>query len=94
LPEHRDLQNISIYIYPSFDSSADDSVDPKMAVGEEVYKQWMDLDDLLVQLWESHAVPTKLIAERKAGWVYRVVTGLLPEITKRGIIQPVTYAGV
>ncbi|KAF9786149.1 hypothetical protein BJ322DRAFT_771169 [Thelephora terrestris] len=92
LPEHRDLQEILICVYPSRDSSADDPVDSKKVVGEEVYERWMDLDDLLVQLWESHAVRTKLLVERKAGKVYRIVTGLLPEMMERGIIQPETYA--
>ncbi|KAF9786139.1 hypothetical protein BJ322DRAFT_1210669 [Thelephora terrestris] len=69
LPEHGDLRKISIYINRSFDGSADDPVNSKMTFREEVHRQWMDLDDLLVQLWESHSVRTKLIVEGKPGWV-------------------------
>ncbi|KAF9782379.1 hypothetical protein BJ322DRAFT_217425 [Thelephora terrestris] len=97
LPEHRDLQKILIYFEPYNDISADDPIsaddddpaDLKKLVGEEIYKQWMDLDGRLVRLWEAHAVRTKLIGVRNK---FRFVIGLLPETKRRGIIQLGTYA--
>ncbi|KAF9778129.1 hypothetical protein BJ322DRAFT_1214809 [Thelephora terrestris] len=89
LPEHRDLQKILIYFVPYLEISPDDPIDSKGLVGEEVYKQWMDLDGRLAQLWEAHAVRTKLIAARKE---FRIAMSLLPEIAKRGILQLVTSA--
>lgn len=54
----------------------------------------MDLDGLLVQLWESHTVSTKVVyAGGEEGEVYKkLVTELLPEITERRIIEIATYA--
>jgi hypothetical protein len=89
LPDHRDLQEILIYFVPYLEISPDDPIDSKGLVGEEVYKQWMDLDGRLAQLWEAHAVRTKLVAARKE---FRIAMGLLPEITKRGVLQLVTSA--
>ena len=77
--KHRDLQQISIYV-PSRSTSTRDQ--------ETVSRQWMDLDRLLVQVWESHAIRTKVIcgaAEKKVMCGY--IGSLLPEITKRGIIE-------
>ncbi|KAF9778142.1 hypothetical protein BJ322DRAFT_1214811 [Thelephora terrestris] len=91
LPEHRDLQKILIYGDPYYDILPNEPVGSKEVVGEEIYKQWMELDGLLVRLWESRAVRTKLTVRRKGGRVYNLATGLLPEMTKRGIIQSVTY---
>lgn len=93
-PEHRALQVISIYVDPYHDTSPDDPIDPKEAIGEENYEQWTDLDGLLVQLWELYAIRTKLIVEAKVGRVYKLVTGLLPHIAERRIVEPVTYADV
>ena len=57
---------------------------------EIYYRQWMDLNGLLALLWESHAVCTKVLyvgeVEKK------LVTGLLPEVTERGIVELATYA--
>jgi len=49
----------------------------------------MDLDRILVQLWESHAIRTKVMysaAEEKKP-VCEYLEGLLPEMTERGIIE-------
>jgi hypothetical protein len=83
-PEHRDLQKISICVASHHNISAEDPVDSKEVVGEEIYKQWMELDGRLVQLWEAHAAPTKVMARRDK---FKLVTGLLPELTKRGALQ-------
>jgi len=76
---HRDLQQIQIYI-PSRSTSIRN---------QETDRQWMDLDRHLVQLWESHAISTKVIysaaMEKKA--TFEWIMNLLPETTKRGIID-------
>ena len=62
-----------------------------LAIGDVTYGQWSDLDRLLVQLWESHPIRpvavvfTKWVGELKKmrDWIGR----LLPEITKRGVID-------
>lgn len=90
-PEHRDLKKVSIYADLWCDRSPNGPIDPKEVVGEVIYKQWMDLDALLVQLWESQSIRTKLVGE-KAGRAYRLFTSLLPQVTERGIIEQVAYA--
>jgi len=80
--EHRDLQQISIHV-PSRSTSIRN---------QETDMQWTDLDRLLVQLWESHAIYTKIVYSteeegRKAACGY--IGGLLPEMTERGIIEVV-----
>jgi hypothetical protein len=83
--EHRNLRLISIYnasIYNSFPHSS-----PNITAG------WLDLDRILVQLWESHTVRTKIHTSGKEdGEVCEFISGLLPETTKRGIIELVDYS--
>jgi len=60
------------------------------AIGEGNYGQWLELDRLLVQLWESHSIRTRLICtilteqEQELGDYFGC---LFPEITKRGIVD-------
>ena len=92
-PKHRDLQQILIHI--PFDFAIDGaSMDIRQAVGETTYDQWLDLDRLLVRLWESHTIrpmirhtgmsPTEAIDR---------VRCLLPEMTKRRKFGPIEYLG-
>ena len=60
------------------------------------YKQWMDLDRVLVQLWESHSVRVK-IAYRSGGKgekVPKLIEDLLPETTKKGIVGMANLSGM
>jgi hypothetical protein len=91
LPEHRDLQKITIYFEPHHDIFADDPEYLKRVVGKWTYKQWMDLDDRLLQLWEAHAVCIRLVGARNK---FKSVISLLPETAKRGIVQLLIYAEV
>ncbi|KAF9789223.1 hypothetical protein BJ322DRAFT_1017929 [Thelephora terrestris] len=81
--KHSDLQKVSIYM----DHYCGEPSNVRQAIGEEIYNQWMDLDRVLVRLWESNAIPTQIIYTtsrgKEAGHEY--VRGLLPEMTKRGI---------
>ena len=91
--EHWDLREISIRMcYPIVHkfSGAGIDADVREAVGEAGYGEWLELDRLLIQLWESR--PSRLMIvfteERDMG----SSTGcLLPEITKRGIIDLVEW---
>jgi len=78
--EHRDLQQILFYVPPH----------PASIGNQETDRQWMDLDRLLVQLWESHAIRTGLVynaAGEREKAVCEYIKGLLPEITERGIVE-------
>jgi hypothetical protein len=80
-PEHRDLREVSIHL-PYYLTLGGLFVNIKQFVGEAGYKKWLDLDRLLVQLWESHSIrPTVMsAAEHKK----ESVGVLFPEITERG----------
>jgi len=91
-PDHRDLRQISIYL-PSFLTSFRVGVDIRRSIGQATSRGWSDLDHLLVQFWESCSVRPRIGCE-KEGEQYRRSTeycigSLLPEITKRGIVDPV-----
>ena len=97
VPEHRDLQRISIRPYSTLHSSILHCAtieDREMVQAEEAeaLRQWPDLDPLLIQLWESHSICTQILFPRPgpngegrgvADWSEY----LLPESTKRGIID-------
>ena len=83
-PKHRDFRQI--LILPPYDSAlADASTDVRQTVGDHVYGLWLDLDRLLVQLWESRCirpmVPTTTQHTR------RYMGCLLPEVMKRGMVE-------
>ena len=97
IAERRDLQRIEIRAFSSLDNSTldcatSDDVELVRAEEERALRQWPDLDALLGQLWESHSIRTKVsFPERGAngegrGVAYRFEY-LLPESTKRGIID-------
>jgi hypothetical protein len=58
-------------------------------IGESNYRQWLELDHLLVQLWESHSIRPKVSYYAPPGKGGEVANGrvysLLPEVTSRGI---------
>jgi len=78
--EHKDLQQISIYL--PFRSTSIGIRGPD--------RQRMDLGRLLVKLWESHAIRTKVMysaAEEEKKHVCEYLGGLFPEAMERGIIE-------
>ena len=86
-PRHREFRQISIYI-PYAVSRAGQTV------GEPFYSQWLDLDSLLVHLWESRSIRTKMMytmmrEKKMSGRMQR----LLPEMTKRGVVDLVKHDG-
>ena len=82
VPEHRHLSEISIHVSSSFEGS-----DIRRAMGEAAFGRWLDLDHVLVQLWESHSIRPRIEWKQydtESGLAY-----LLPEAVKRGIIDPI-----
>jgi hypothetical protein len=75
------LQQISIFIHNMSIAR----------IGGRIYQHWLDLDRLLVQLWESDSIRPKVIdatATLKDEQQMRVWFGcLLPEATKRGVVD-------
>jgi len=96
-PGHRNLQRISLHVpsLPSHPNPTIDRADPvnvRHAHGETGYRQWLDLDHLLVQLWESHSVRPKVTHyEYRDGTGRRCVSGFLPEVTRREIADLVGW---
>ncbi|KAF9789283.1 hypothetical protein BJ322DRAFT_1041738, partial [Thelephora terrestris] len=86
--KHTDFRKVSITI--QIDPPGVDYPDyVRKAVGERVYRQWMDLDHVLFQLWESKKIHAKVIysAMEEAGDGLEYVVALLPEMTKRGLVK-------
>jgi hypothetical protein len=84
--EHKDFHRISIY-NPFRYSSPDDPDNLRQIVGEATYLQWMDLDLILVRLWESRSVCTRVYTLKEDEGVCKSIRCLLPEATKRGVIE-------
>ncbi|KAF9644813.1 hypothetical protein BDM02DRAFT_843031 [Thelephora ganbajun] len=81
-PGHRDLRQISIHVRRApVLATVDD--DKRQAIGG----QWLNLDRLLVQFWESHSIRTKVVCETPGQGVGEHIGRLLPEVTKRGTID-------
>ena len=65
------------------------SMPPSIA---EIRELWLNLDCLLVQLWESHSICLRVASEMLKGdewnmWMRDNADSFLPEITRRGIID-------
>jgi len=86
-PEHRDLRRISIQVHYAFIYYG---MGFREFIGEVACREWLDLDRLLVQLWESRSIRPR-VGSRGMEWdsTLQFIGCLLPEITKRGIVDPV-----
>ena len=88
---HTDLREVSIEV-PALSGISVWPIDAE-DIEDETWEEWADLDCTLIQLWESHAVRTKVkypaeLCEQS----HKFTRGLLPEATKRGIVELVdTY---
>jgi len=85
-PNHRDLRQISISAYHLAILLA---ICDGREVEERAVGQWLELDRLLVQLWESYSIPlTILLWTPYKGETARELLGLLlPETTGGGRID-------
>ena len=87
-PKHRDLRRISIHVHHSLTDYGASVMDD---LGEATFRKWLDLDRLLVQLWESRSIRPKVGCVRPAQVHQNTeycIAALFPEITKRGIVDP------
>jgi len=89
-PGHSDLQEISIHM--PYSAALDrDGVDIRQTIGETVYGQWLDVDRLLVQFWDSRSIRPRVVdplMENGGGGMGHLLSrDLLPEITERGIVD-------
>lgn len=91
--EHQDFQQISIHIFPYLYKP----LDIRLMVGEEIYQQWMDLDNTLVRLCESRGVRMKAAVTRwykgkpnrkEMETVRMHIEGLLPQMTEKSLVDP------
>ena len=92
--DHGNLQQISLETpWKSYGMRlcSEDPADLAQEVGETSYQGWLELDNVLAQLWESHSIRPRVIYDvpywmdgRKAG---RRVESLLSGVTGRGTID-------
>ena len=85
-PEHKDFRAVSIYIrLDSTPSVVRIPANTEQTTREEAYRCWMDLDNLLTRLGESHGVSVTVkyhSDKKKEALVF--IEGVLPKIVKRG----------
>jgi hypothetical protein len=91
-PNQRHLQQISLYAPRYLLPRRPFHGDPahgKDVVGESDYGQWLELDHLLVQLWESHSVRLQVsyyaVPGKEGDVTANCMYSLFPEVTSRGI---------
>jgi len=93
----QDPPQVSLHV-PYSSTLVGASPNVRQSVGERDFGQWLELDRLLVQLWESHSVCPKIICTTPKGGkekedVRGYIERLLPEITKEVIIDLVEHNG-
>jgi len=88
-PQHGDLQRITIHL-PSRLTSFSVGTNVRQAIGEGIAAQWLDLDRLLVEFWESRSIRPRLgcskLEEKRESVEYSIGC-LFPEIMERGIVD-------
>lgn len=82
---HRDLRQVSIYV--RFDPNLTNiGVNVGQAIGEEIFRQCLDLDRLLAQLWESHSILPEIMSPDKTRDMVDRIGCLFPEIRKKRML--------
>ena len=91
---HRDLQEVAIHTHFPF-ALPGDPVDPRQTIGADVFRQWVDLDHVLIRLMELHAVRVKVMYRplRRKKELCEYLKELLPGVTGRGRVEPANFAG-
>ena len=85
-PKHRDLRQITIQVsHHLICLVLCGSI--SLNVGEEIRGQWLDLDRLLVQFWESRSIRSKLRSGYAKYGVGNCVHGFLPEGRRRKVVD-------
>jgi hypothetical protein len=97
-PNHRDFRRISLVTpYPLFYQSYDftNPTNFKRDVGEAYCVEWLELDQLLAQIWESRSIRPQLIydvpQELDRESVRSCMEALLPEVMTRGVVELVGW---
>ena len=94
-PNHRHLQQISLYAPRLRSHHTEDPAYDWYGVGESIYGPWLELDRLFVQLWESHLIRLKISCRASSGKEGEVAVSrmhsLFPEVTNRGIADFVKH---
>ena len=85
-PERRGLPQISIHV-PYYLAYVNVDADVKQTIGETNFGQWLDLDRLLIQLWESRLIRPKVVREVLKCERKDCIGCLLPEATRIGMID-------
>jgi hypothetical protein len=88
-PKLQDLREIAVYL-PLYVTTAGANI--RQEFEEEDWEEWLDLDRLLVQFWESTSIRPKVVPSVQVNHIrdtadcigYRF---LLPELTKQGIVD-------
>ena len=87
--KHRDIRKIGIRTYGLILNDPD--ADVRQIAGEAVYREWLDLDRLLVQFSELRSIRPKFrfdgMSSDREREAINFVSCLLPEMTKRGLID-------
>ena len=98
---HRDntVRRISLRVSDIFyvlDFHRPDTTGFRNNVGERVYQEWQELDDLLTHLWESRSIQLRVLHDVPSwvgGQCAKICIGqLLPEVTKKGIVELVEHS--
>ena len=88
-PERRNLRQISIHL-PYYLTLAVVLTNLRQTIGEAGFEKWLNLDRLLIQFLESRSIRPKTISMMNHG-IGDHIGRLLPEITKRGVIDILEY---
>ena len=84
--EHRDIQESLIQARAL--SNLTDWPTSTAAVGDNTRGQWLDLERILIQLWKLHTACAKIgYYPGMRGECHQLMGDLLPEATKRGIVE-------
>ena len=91
--DHRDFRKVSLCA-PCLSrrtAPAINLADPaaiRREIGEVAHTQWSEFDHVLAQLWESHSIRLEVLYyNHQGGAVCRCANRLLPEATKRGMVD-------
>jgi len=88
-PTHQALRQISIH-EAHYSISIELGADVRRVIEEQTASLWSELDQLLVQLWESRSILPKMLYNvyPESEKAMRELVGYrLPEITGRGIVD-------
>ena len=91
-PKHQDLQHISIYMHGYMLPPICPGFKARLIVGERVFEQWLDLDRLLVQFWESRSIRPRFVCGQMGEYeqsVKRSIGCLLPVAAGGGMFDVV-----